>query len=572
MAGGRVHFELFVRKYPDSDWKLDMASEARSVVIDMAKERVARGEVVAARVAKETLDEATGEFNSLNILTLGVPEKRSKPKPPESTEPLCIAPQDLYTVHARDRIGRLFEEWLERHGATPFELLHRPDLVEQLEASGVEIAHAVQKIAMPEAHARGTTVAEMAANFKNLADRAIERLMKDRARRALPNVSNESFAKIAAQMAKDPEGAYLLGCGVAGYLAPAETWGEKVSLLLDLADAAPQQGAGRVLALSVLNQCLAEIVGSKKGLDDILGGDLDLGGGLAAMTRLCAADVIDRLVEIESSVAKVMPELAPRAQRLAKWLGTEDFTDVRASIGLRVLRELNGPRRLRPADAAGEIDVLRGLAMALTAAAGKLLPIDDVQAAFSVRSRMLVTRHFVEVYVGADRAAYDEAHALVWLTENIIGAGNKREAGRWLNTLISSLRFEREFRQSPQPIATRLTGLSRLQRAVSRCGLVEEDFRPIQAKLGEIGGLIEADSRLIALTMTADASALGRLTVLLKMACGETAPLGPAADRARAQALKFARSESIRNELASDPEQVDAIRDLLQHAALAVAA
>src|SRR5436190_17579296 len=93
MAGGRVHFELFVRKYPDSDWKLDMASEARSAVVDMAKERVARGEVVAARVAKETLDEGTGEFSSLNILTLGVPEKRSKPKVPESTEPLCIAPQ-----------------------------------------------------------------------------------------------------------------------------------------------------------------------------------------------------------------------------------------------------------------------------------------------------------------------------------------------------------------------------------------------------------------------------------------------------------------------------------------------
>jgi len=373
-------------------------------------------------------------------------------------------------------------------------------------------------------------------------------------------------------MAKDPEGGYLLGCGVAMHLAPAEGWSDKVSRLLDLADAAPPQSAARVLALSVLNQALAEIVGSNKGLDDILGSGLDLGGGLAAMTRLCAADVIDRLVEIESSVAKVMPELSTRAQRLAKWLGTEDFTDVRASIGLRVLRELNGPRRLRPSDAAGEIDVLRGLAMALTAAAGKLLPIDDVQAAFSARSKMLVTRHFVEVYLGKDRAAYDEAHALVWLTENTIGGGNKREAGRWLNTLIASLRFEREYRQSPQPIATRLAALSRLQRAVSRCGLVEEDFGPIQTKLGELGGLIEADSRLISTTLAADVPALSRLTVLLKMACGETAPLGPAADRARAEALKLARSEGARAELSCAPDQVDTIRDLLQHAATAVAA
>jgi hypothetical protein len=311
---------------------------------------------------------------------------------------------------------------------------------------------------------------------------------------------------------------------------------------------APQPSAARILALSVLNQCLAEIVGSKKGLDDILGGGLDLGGGLAAMTRLCAASVIDKLVEIETSVAKVMPDLSPRAQRLAKWLGTDDFTDVRASIGLRVLR---------------------GLAMALTAAAGKLLPIDDVQAAFSARSRMLVTRHFVEVYLGKDRAAYDEAHALVWLTENIIGGGNKREAGRWLNTLVSGLKFEREYRQSAAPIATRLLALARMQRSVSRCGLVEEDYGPIQAKLGELGGLIEADARLIGQTVASGAPALHRLTSLLKMACGETAPLGPVADRARIEALKLARHDSTRAELSSSPDQVDAIRDLLQHAALA---
>ena len=569
MAGGRVHFELFVRKYPNSDWKLDMACEIRSVAIDTANEFVARGHVVAARVSKETLDEDTGEFKSVNILSLGVPGKRTKPKIPESTEPLCVAPQDLYTVHARERIGRLFEAWLERRGATAFELLHRPDMVEQLEASGVEIAHALQKVAVPEAHARGTTVAEMTATFKSLADRAIERLMKDRARRVLPYVTPETFAKVATHAAKDPEGAYLLGCGVAGHLASAKGWSEKVSLLLDFADVAPQPSAARLLALSVLNQSLAEIVGSKRGLDDILGGGLDLGGGLAAMTRLCAAGVIDKLVEIENSVAKVMPELSARAKRLAGWLGTEDFTDVRASIGLRVLRELNGPRRLRPSDPAGEIDVLRGLAMALTAAAGKLLPIDDVQAAFSARSRMLVTRDFVDVYLGENRAAYDEAIALVWLTENIIGGGNKREAGRWLNGLVCGLKFEREYRQSPQPIATRLTALSRLQRAVSRCGLVEEDFGPIQGKLGELGGLIEADSRLIAQTLGADAPAVHRLTQLLKMACGETAPFGPAADRARIEALKLARHDATRAELVSAPEQVDAIRDLLQHAALA---
>ena len=81
--------------------------------------------------------------------------------------------------------------------------------------------------------------------------------------------------------------------------------------------------------------------------------------------------------------------------------------------------------------------------------------------------------------------------------------------------------------------------------------------------------MIETDARLVASTLKAQAPALSRLTVLLKLACGETGPLGPAADRARAEALKLARNDETRAELSGAPDRVDAIRDLLKHASLA---
>ena len=567
MSAADVHFEVFVRRYPDSSWALKAATPVRLTALDSAKEMIDRNEVAAVRVMRETLDPATGEFHSLTILSLGAPEKPRKVKVPEPTEPLCVSPQDLYTCHARERIGRLFETWLERQEATPFELLHRPDLVEQLEATGVEIAHAIQKIAVPEAHARGASVAEMTKSFKSLGERAVERLMKD-AKKGLPHVSPDTFAKVAGQLAKDPEGAYRLGCAVATSLAPAQSWSEKVGLLLDLADSAPTEGAGRKLALSVLAEPLEEIVGCQKGLDNVVGGGLDLGARLAAMSRLAAADVVDALVKAEPSVAKMMPELSERAKRLAHWLHNEAFTGVRAAIGQRILRDLSGQRRLRPSDPVSEIDVIRGLAMALTAASGKLLPLDQVQAAFSARSKMLVTRDFVETYLGEDAAVQEEAEALIWLTENIIGGGNKREAGRWLTSLIFSLRFEKETRETHHA-ATRLMELAKLQRAVARCGLIEEAYKPIQAKLGEIGGLVETDAKLIAATLRATVPALSRLTALLKLACGEAGPLGPVADKARAEAMKLARADDTRAELTTAPDRVDAIRDLLKHAALA---
>ena len=144
----------------------------------------------------------------------------------------------------------------------------------------------------------------------------------------------------------------------------------------------------------------------------------------------------------------------------------------------------------------------------------------------------------------------------------------KREAGRWLASLILSLRFETQSRETHHP-AVRLAELAKLQRAVARCGLIEEAYKPLQAKIGEIGGMVEADAKLIAMTLRATVPALSRLTALLKLACGEVCPLGPAADRARAEALKLARQDDTRAELTVAPDRVDQIRDLLKHAALA---
>ncbi|KQW65896.1 hypothetical protein ASE17_13865 [Phenylobacterium sp. Root77] len=572
MSGQQVHFEVFIRRAPGAAWKLDMATENRSAAISSAEELMAEGRVAAVRVTKETLDSDTREFQSITILSLGATEAPKKKKVVENQDPLCVSPQDLYTVHARERIGRLLEGWLERKGATPFELLHRPDLVEELEASGTDLQHAIQKVAIPEAQARGLTVHELIRTFSGLVERAIDRLLKDFRKGGMPNLDKEGFARAAERVSHDPERAYLLGAGVAASIAPARSWSEKVSRLLDLADAAPVTGPPRGLALQTVEQPLAEILGSKSGLDNIIGQDLDLGGQLAAMTRLAACETVDALIRAEPSVAKMMPPLSEAAMRLSKWLAADDFASVRVAIAKRVVRELNGPRRLRPSNAAGEIEVMRGLAMTLTAAAaaGALLNVEDVQSAFVQRSRMLVTSDFVEAYLGGgERSAREEIEALVWLVENVIGGANKRQAGRYLSAGVSALRFEKEFRYGPDTAAVKLQKLAALQRAVARGGLAQEDYAPIQAKIGDVGGLVEADARLIATLAKTPAPPAQKLLLLLKLAAGETAPVGPAADRARQEAMRLVRQEDTRAELAANPERMDQVRNLIHQLGMA---
>lgn len=569
MDRAQVHYEVFSRRKAGAQWTLEQATEGRTTAIAVAEELLKEGRAVSVRVTKETLDPETREFQSVTILAKGAPDTTKPKKVVDDREPLCVAPQDLYTIHARERIGRLLDSWLERNHATPFELLHRADLVERLEASGVELQHAIQKIAVPEAQARGMTVHELMRTFQSLVERSIERLLKDFRKGTLPDVDKEGFAAAALRVAQDPERSYLLGAGVAASIAPARSWSDKVSRLLDLADAAPAEGPARTLALQTIEQPLAEILGSNAGVDDLLGRDMDLGERLAAMTRLSAAGPVEMLMKVEPSVAKIMPELSEAAARLSVWLKGDEFRHVRSAIVRRVLRELMGPRRLKPGDPEAEINILRGLAMALTAAAGTTVHIDEVQGVFTARSKTLITGDFVESYLGTERSAADETEALIWLVENVIGSANKRQAARYLAAVVMALRFEKEFRYGPDTAAAKLASLARLQKAVARGGLLPQDYEPIQVKLGDIGGLVEADAKLTATLARAAAPPLHRLTLLLKIANGEAGPLGPAADRARMEALRLVRLDETRAELAKAPERMAQVKDLIQQAGMA---
>ncbi len=564
MSQDKVHYELFVRKTPFAPWTLDCAGEGRDRMVKQAEETLAEGRVVAVKVTKEVMDAESGEFKSFTVLAKGMVEiqKRKKDRPTDET-PLCVSPSDLYTVHARERISRLLDGWLARKRVTAFELLHRPDLVEQLDASGVEIQHAIQKIAVPEAQARGVGVHEIIRGFQKLIERAVERVMKDGRRGVFKQLTPQSFAGMVERLADDPERSYYLGGSIAWYLSDAANSKEKVKLLLDLADAAPPAGRARAIALQALEQPLTEILGARSGLAELLGEELDLGANLAALTRLSAGETVAQLEPYDRSIERCIPRLNAEAARLADWLEREAFEDTRSAIAKRVLSELRGPRRLKPGDPEAEISLLRALAMVLTASAGKLLPLEDVQEAFIERSRTLTTADFVDAFLAEHDGALAEVQALVRLAENVAGAANKRSAGRWLSQKIGALKFETELRSAKESPTARLAALAELQRAAGRTGMQEAELASVVNKLGDVGGLIETDSKLVAMIGRAPAPLHQRLQMLLKLAAGESAPLGPAADRARMEAFRLIKLPEARPALADHPEMIERVRTLV---------
>ncbi len=567
---GPVHYEVYVRKTAPAPWSLLMATEERAHAISTAEELLRDNRAAAVRVTKETLDPATMEFSTLTVLNKGAPEQtRKRLVDPDQAGPNCNGPQDLYASHARELIGRVLEDWLSRQGATAFELLHRPDLAERLEASGVELQHAIQKISIPESQNTGQPVHELIRHYQGLSDKAIERVLAAGRTGLFPDLADRSIADVAHRLSGKADRAFLMGGAVAGALRGLKGARARLDRLMDLADAAPADGAPRALVMVAIEQLICELLGARTSLAEVLGPALDQGGSLAAVARMVAPREIDALIAQDAKLALLMPMVDGPAARLGARIEAGEYPLLAAALARMVLRELMGPRRLRPSDAPGEIDILRALAMALTATSGRLLTLEEVQSAFTERSRSLVTADFVQAYVAGCGTVLCEAEQLARLCENVTGTANKRSAARWLAACVTSLRFENEMRQSGQPVSHKLMALAALQRDARDAGLSQNDTHQIETAVGAVGGMVEADARLVAQLARSPAPVPARLSALLRLAAGETAPLGPVSTRAKAEAIKLVRAPEVRAALTARPETIAPLKGLMKAAGLA---
>ena len=360
---GPVHYEVFVRKTAPAPWSLQMATEDRAHAIQTAEDMLADDRAAAVRVTKETLDPDTMEFTSLTVLTRGAPEtQRKRVVPEDQAGPRCGAPQDFYTPHARETIGRVLEDWLARNGVTAFELLHRPDLAEKLDASGVEMQHAIQKIAVPESQDVGQPVHDLVRHYQKLSDQAVERVIAAGRRNLFPSLEDCSIADLAHRMAGQPERAFIMGGVVSGALKGLRGGRTRLDRLMDLADRAPMDGAPHAMVMVPIEQILCEMLAARTSLADILGPSLDQGASLAAVVRMVAPREINALIAQDPRLALQVPAVDGPAARLGARLEAGQFPLLSAALARMVLRELMSPRRLRPNDAAGEINILRTLA------------------------------------------------------------------------------------------------------------------------------------------------------------------------------------------------------------------
>jgi len=506
VARQEVHYEIFSRKGSKGGWTMFDVTRDRAGAIRLAEGLMADGQATGVKVVKETYNSETGDYLTLKIFEDGKNKSKTDAAAEDVPHALpCFKPDDLYSYHARATMARLLSDFLARNRITVTELIHRADALEKFEATGTLYQHAIQKIAVAQASSTTTPVQQIIKSLNELATKAIARVYRDTKREYFPAVKPGGFAALADKLADESDGAYVLNGAITRHLTPAKAWNEKLLLLLALMAEVPADGGGRALLLASVESIIAEILNGAAALHELIGESENLG---AALTSL-----------VELFLAKDIPDERSGLSALARHFSADELPAARTAIASRIMAELKSVRRLCPASLVDELKTLRRIANKLVLGQGKYLSHEDLIAAFTLRSKRLVTHDSVSAHLAEAAGPDDKLERLFLIEENIIGAENKRQLASFAVSLIASPAFEAHFSAAKIPALDRLRRLAELQARCLRSGFQDNQRGEIADSLDRIAADTEARAKLLESIEAKPAGPVEKTVALLRI-CG----------------------------------------------------
>jgi hypothetical protein len=518
-----IHFEVFHRPDPKGAWALHDVSSVREKALAMAADLMRAEKTIGVKVVKESYDGDTGDYLSLKIfedghakLKLDAGEEDALPVLP------CFKPEDLYSQHARATLARLLRDFLIRHKITVTELIHRADCLTKLEAAGTVFQHAVQKVAVAQATS-ATPVQQLIKALNDLAGKAIARVLRDAKRGYFPAVKAGGFGALAVKLASEGDGAYIFNGALALHLAPCTSWTEKLLALLAIVPDGPADGDGRVLFLNAVDGIASEIVSSSTALQEMIGQSENLGQALMVLVELFLGLLDD--------------DQRPALTALGHQFAADELPLARIAIANRVIAELKSGRRLCPVARLEELTLLRKIGNNLVLGDARYISHDNLVAAFTLRSRRLVSAESIQEYLTGIVAPDERVERLFIVEENIVGTSNKKQLGLILQQTLASPAFTEHFTNNSAPVMARLRRLSDLQTRARRSNFRDETREEIADCFDRIASEVENRGKVFKSLQENLAEPAERAMAILKLCTNNALTEGRVRGKARDMVL-----------------------------------
>jgi len=528
--GREIHYEVFRRVGAKGGWTMHDVRSDRDSAIEMAQGLMKAEKATGVKVVKETYNDETGDYLSLKIFEEGHNQVKVSVAQEDAPHALpCFKPEDLYSYHARATIRRLMPDFLARNKITVTELIHRADMLERLEATGTLYQHAIQKVAVAQAATTSANVQQIVKSLNELATQSIQRVYRDQRNGLFPNPHAEQFAELAKKLApeKDSKGgdtAYIFNAALANHLKDARGWDQKVEMLLTVMESAPAEEAPRKLVLSSVDAIMAEAMGGSAALHELMGHTETL------------AESLGQLVEL--FLGRTPKDATGGLSMLTHHFAKDDLAEARTAVADRIVAEFKSTKRLVPDFLVEELKSLRSMANKVVTGVGKYLSHEDLVAAFTLRSKRLVTQEILSSHI--DGALPDEkVERLLFVEENVIGSENKRQLAGFILPVVNSAPFENFFANTKAPIVGRLQRLAFLQGKVRRSNFIEEQRQEIAAKMDRIALAAATSAKLFESIEGRANSHVDKATTLLKLALNGVFTEGALAAKAREMILGY---------------------------------
>ena len=312
-------------------WTIDSTQRVRLKAMKQAETLLATNRYDAVRVTARK-DGWSRENVVFEQTATEKPGKALKVTPIEEAA-VCADYADYYGFASRRTIGRLIRAYLDEQGITALELLFDAGRLNMLERNEAFFSGAMQRAGGVQAKASGETPTERINALYSMYAR-----IKDRARSA---EDLEEYATTLRQRGLDalieevkgtvsPENRDVFVAGaLALFLGDGRDWGDKLDLVIDLAEAGPTPDA-----LGIVDGIGAEILDGSAAVTEIIGSKRDAISAFRAMVQLAAG-------------RHHPPKFAPPClARLNDLLADTDMPLTRQALLERVARNLGGIRPL----------------------------------------------------------------------------------------------------------------------------------------------------------------------------------------------------------------------------------
>jgi hypothetical protein len=524
-VGREIHYEVFRRVGAKGVWSLHDVRSDRDSAIQLAQGLMAGEKATGVKVVKETYNDDTGDYLTLKVFEDGHNQVKVPVAQEDTPHALpCFKPEDLYSYHSRSTIRRLLPDFLSRNRVTVTELLHRPDLLEKLEATGTLYQHAIQKVAVAQAANTTTPVQQIVKGLNELATQAIQRVYRDQRKGLFPNPHAHQFAELAEKLGDQGDAAYIFNAALANHLKDAKGWDEKVELLLKVMENAPTAEGPRKLVLASVDAIMAEVMGGSAALHELMG---------PADTLAVA---LGQLVEL--FLGRAPRDAKGGLSMLTHHFAADNLAEARTAVADRIVAEFRSTKRLVPDSLVEELKALRSLANKVVLGVGKYLSHEDLVAAFTLRSKRLVNQEILSAHI--DGVTPDEkVERLLFVEENVIGAENKRLLAAFVLPVVNSAPFENFFNNAKTPILSRLQRLVVLQGKVRRSNFIEVQRQEITDKIDRLAFNAAASAKLFECLDARTPNHVEKATKLLKLSLGGFFTDGALSAKAREMILGY---------------------------------